>query len=121
MRRSTTAPGSAQCLQPGGEIRRLADHRLFLGLADPDEVADHDQPARDTHTDPQRLLRDPEGPTSIHDGKTGPNSALSIVFVRRGIAELHEYTIAHIFDDETLKSSELSRQRSPMIRADHLA
>ena len=109
-----------ESLQPGGEVRRFADHRPFLGGADPDEVADHDQPGRDSDTDPQHLLRDHEVPDSVHDGKTGPNSALSIVFVCRGIAEVHEYPVAHVLGEKTVKAAN-GLGNAVVIRADHVA
>ena len=109
-----------ESLQPGGEVRRFADHRLFLGGADPDEVADHDQPGRDADTDPQRLLRDHEMPDSVHQSKTGPNSPLSIVFVCRGIAEVHEYPVAHVLGEKTVKAAN-GLGNAAVIRADHVA
>ena len=39
----------SQSLKPRGEIGCIADHRLFLGGALADQVADHDQAGSDAH------------------------------------------------------------------------
>ena len=44
-------------LQPGREVRRLADHRLLLRRALADQLADHDQAGRDADPGRQRLAR----------------------------------------------------------------
>ena len=42
-------------LQPRREVRRLADHRLLLGRALADQLADHDQAGRDADPRGERL------------------------------------------------------------------
>ena len=51
----TTAFG--QGLQPGSEVRRLADDRLFLRRSFADQIADNDQSGSDPHArlEPDRL------------------------------------------------------------------
>ena len=44
-------------LQARGQVRRLADNRLFLSRPRSDEVADHDQPSRNADTGLQRSTR----------------------------------------------------------------
>ena len=107
-------------LQPGGEVRRLTDHRLLLGGAGSDEIADHDQPGRDADTDPQRLLRGGEMPDSVHESKSGPNRPLGVVLVRRGIAEVHQHPVAHVLGDEAIEAAN-GLGNAAVIRADHVA
>ena len=51
----TTCPGSAERLQPGGEVGRLADHRLLCAAPSPDQIADHDEAGGDADPRGQRL------------------------------------------------------------------
>ena len=50
----TTLSGLGQGLQPGGQVRGLADDRLLAGRAAAQEVADHHEPGRDPDADAER-------------------------------------------------------------------
>ena len=50
----TSLPGSAETLQPGRQIRCLADDAAFLRLASADQVANHHQPACNTNSHRER-------------------------------------------------------------------
>jgi hypothetical protein len=59
-------------------------------------------------------------PDSVHDGETGPNSPLSIVFVCRGITEVHEHPVAHVLGYEAIEAAN-GLGHAVVIRADHVA
>ena len=106
-------------MQPGGEIRRLADHRLLLGGAGSNEIAYHDETGRDPDTDSQRHLWGRELPDSVHKGKASPNRPLSVVLMCCGIAEVHEHPVAHVLGNEPSGFCDLFGAAA-MIRADDL-
>ena len=75
-------PGSADRLQPGGEVGRLADHRLFLRGALADQVAHDDQPGRDPDPGGQRLAvavrsAAPPPPTTARPARTARSASSS--------------------------------------------
>ena len=53
----TTAARLGERLQPGREVRGLADHRLLPRRALADQVADHDEAGRDPDPRRERLAR----------------------------------------------------------------
>ena len=89
-------------LQTGGKVRRLAHNRLLLGRPRADEVANHHEPGRDPDTHLQgRAGRGGELRHRLDEGKPGPHSALGIILVGLGIAEIGEHAIAHVLGNES--------------------
>src|SRR5215475_5215527 len=90
-----------QRLEAGSKIRRLADDRLLLGRADADEVPDHDEPGGDADAHLQRNASGGLKPLHrLDEGEPSANSALRIMLVSLGIAEIGQYTVAHASGDE---------------------
>lgn len=52
--RDHDAVGLGQGLEPGGQVRRLADHGLLPCRAAAEQVAHHHEPGRDTDPGPER-------------------------------------------------------------------
>ncbi|MGY4573844.1 hypothetical protein ACVWY5_006914 [Bradyrhizobium sp. USDA 3256] len=106
-------------LQPSGKVRRFADHRLLLGSAGSNKITDNDQPSRDTDTNPQRLLHGRKRADRVHKYKTGADRPLSVVLVRRRIAEVHEHPVTHILGYKAIETAN-SLSNAVMICADHV-
>ena len=77
----TSVPGCGQRLQPGGEVRRLADDPALLRRARADQIADHDEPAGDAEPHVQRLRRR-EPADRVDDGEPGADRPLGVVLMR---------------------------------------
>ena len=96
--------GLGQTLQAGGEVGGLADHRLLLGRALADQVADHHDAGRDA--DPGRELdagtRSQRGDRLDHR-EGGADRALGIALLGLRVAEERQHAIAHIFGEVTLE------------------
>jgi hypothetical protein len=93
-----------QGLQPGGEVRRFADDRLFLRRAFADQIADDHQPGRDPDA---RLELDGLGiePTdSLDHPQPGPNRPLAIILMRSRVAEIDQNAIAHVLGDKAVEA-----------------
>ena len=75
-------------LQPGGQVGRLADHRLLLRRPLADQLADHDEPGGDTDPTGERRLAGAEPPDSSDNRKPRANGSLGLVLVRHGPAEI---------------------------------
>ena len=87
-------------LQPGRQVRRLADHRLLLCRALADQLADDDHAGGDA--DPRREgLRPPAAasPTASATRKARPHRPLRLVLVRLRTAEVGEHAVAHVLGD----------------------
>jgi len=111
LEQATCEPPCARCnhdcawlrqrLEASGKVRRLSDHRLLLCRSCSDQVADHNEAGRDADTNLQ-------GRTGIRgklrnrldQTEPGANSALSIMFMRLGVAEIGENAVAHVFGDK---------------------
>ena len=96
-------------LESGREVRRLADHRLLLGRALADQLADHDQAGRDADARGERqsflapaAQGQPgrvQGAHGLDQFQPGPDRPLGLVLVRPGPAEVGEHAVAHVFGD----------------------
>ena len=95
-----------QRLQPGREVRRLADHRLLLRRTLADQIADHDEPGGDADPGRKRLAAGVVEPR--HGRRTqrepGPHRPLGVVLVRPRPAEIGEHAVAHVLGDVALEA-----------------
>jgi hypothetical protein len=108
-------------LQPRGQVRRLADHRLLLCGAFADQIAHDNEAGGDA--DPNLELPDagrikPSDRGS--DLEAGTHGPLGNVFVGARIAEIDEYAVAHVFGDQTLEATN-RLSRTLVTGGDHLA
>ena len=115
------AAGLGQRLQPGGQVRGLADDRLLPGGPAAEQVADHDQPGRDADADPER---GPGRPLEVarrrHEREPGADRPLGVVLVRPRVAEVGQHAVAHVLGDEA--ALPLDRRRdAAVVGADQLA
>jgi hypothetical protein len=75
-------------LQPGGEVWRLANDRLFLRRAFADQIADDHQPGRDPDPRLQFNGSDVEATNRIDQTQPRPDRPLGIVLMRSRVAEI---------------------------------
>jgi hypothetical protein len=108
-----------QRLQPGSEVRRLADHAALLRGARADQIPDHDEPAGDAEPHIHRFGRG-EPADCIDHGEPGADRALGIVLMRLGIAEIDQHAVAHVLGDKTGKPGDRVGDAA-MVGADNLA
>ena len=108
-------------LQPRREVRRLADHRLLLGRALADQLADHHQAGRDADPRRQRLAAGvAELPDCLDDRKPGAHRPLGLVLVRLRPAEIGQHAIAHVLGDMPVPALD-HLGCSALVGADHRA
>jgi len=94
----TTVFGSAIPCRVWG----LADHRLLLGRARANEVADHGKPGRDPDTNLQgRAGHGRELRHRLHEGKPGLDGALGVMLVGLRIAEIGKHAVSHVLGDKS--------------------
>jgi hypothetical protein len=92
-------------LQSGCQVRSLTDNPPLLCLAGAGQIADDDEPGADPDANlklgsqAQLHRRD-----SFDQRQTGSDRSLAIVLVRLRIAEISQYSIAHIFGDKSLET-----------------
>ena len=109
---TTTGAGRGRLLQPGGQVRRLADHRLLPGRALADEVAHDHEAGRDPDPRRERLPgRGGEPGDGLDDRQAGPHGALGLVLVRPGPAEVGQHAVAHELGDVPVEARDLARDR----------
>ena len=113
------AAGLCERLQAGGEVRRLADHRLLLGAAVADQVADHHEPGRDAdpglepEVGPRRQRRD-----RLDQLEAGAHRPLGVALVGLRIAEVGEHAVAHVLGEMALEALD-HRGAAALIGGDH--
>jgi hypothetical protein len=125
--------GLGQSLQPGGQVRRLADHRLLLRRTFAEQVADHHQAGGDADAHLELVPGRPpaqggrsgdgghvEPPDRGDDVEAGADGALGIVLVGAGKAKINQHAVAHVFGDETVEAAN-RRRDTLVISADHRA
>ena len=97
------AAGLGQGLQPGGQVRRLADHRLLASRTAAQEVADHRDAGRDADPDPERSTGHGRAQLAHrrHDIEAGADRPLGLVLVGLRPAEVGQHAVAHVLGDET--------------------
>ena len=93
-----------QGLQPGGEVRRLTDDRLFLRRAFADQIADDHQPGGDPDARLELGGFDIEATDSVDHAQPRPDRPLGIVLMRPRVAEINQNTVAHVFRDKAVEA-----------------
>ena len=93
-----------QGLQPGGEVRRLADDRLLLRRAFADQIADDHQPGGDPDARLQLDGFDIEATDRVDHAQPRPDRPLGIVLVRSRIAEIDQHAVAHVLGDKAVEA-----------------
>ncbi len=88
-----------QALQPGGEVRGLADHPALLRRPSADQIADHGEPAGDAQPHAQIFSRR-QSADRLDYREAGAHRPLGIVLMRLRIAEINEHAVAHVFGDK---------------------
>jgi len=88
-----------QRLQPGGEVRGLADHSALLGRARTDQISDHDKAAGDTEPYAQRF-RCGQRADCGNDGEPRPHRPFGVVLMRLRIAEIDQHPVTHVLGDK---------------------
>src|SRR5690349_13682552 len=92
-----------QGLQPGGEVRRFADDRLFLRRALADQIAHHHQPGGDPDARLQPGRLDIETSTRVDQSQPRPDRPLGVVLMSARVAEIDEHAVAHILGDKPVE------------------
>ena len=116
--------GRCQSLQPGGNVGRVAQSQLLLPPATA-HGAHYYRPGM--HANPHRqphaaflLQADVQRSHSLHDAQPSPSSPLRVVFVRLGIAKVHQQAVAQILRDIPIKALD-HRRTSLLIGPHHVA
>ena len=92
-----------QGLQPGGEVRRLADDRLLLRRAFADQIADDHQPGGDADAGLQLDGFDIEAADGVDHAQPRPDRPLGIVLMRSRVAEIDQHAVAHVLRDKAVE------------------
>ena len=102
--------GLGQPLQPGRQVRGLADHGALARLLVPDQIADHHASSRDPDPGGERPAgRRGDAGHDRGDGEPGPDGAFGLVLVRLGPAEVGQHPVAHVLGDVALEAGDLAR------------
>jgi hypothetical protein len=94
-----------KCLQSGGQVRSLSDHRTLLCFVAPDKISDYHLSRSNADSRGERLSYQ-----SRYGGghsQPGPHGALGRVLVRNGPTKIHQNTIAHILCDMSIEPCNL--------------
>jgi hypothetical protein len=105
-------------LEPSGKVRRVADHRLLLGRALADEIANDHEAGRDTDADFEWLRR-PEPSQARDDVEPCSQRALGVVLVGARKAKISQNAVTHELGNEPVISGDRSRT-SVLVGADDL-
>src|SRR5262249_11124819 len=99
-------PRLGQGLKAGCKVRRVPDHGMLPQRTLAAEVADHHQTARDANANRERFrgVRFELGNRG-NDIEPRPHGSLGIVFVRAGIAEIGQYSVAPELGEEAVIGS----------------
>jgi hypothetical protein len=108
-----------QGLQPGGEVRRLTDDRLFLRRSFADQIADDHQPGGDPDACLELDGFDIEATDSVDRAQSRPDRPLGVVLMRLWVAEIDQYAVAHVPGDEAVEPGD-NFGDSAVIRGDHV-
>src|SRR5262249_41374641 len=90
-------------LQPRREIWRLANDAVLLRLPPADEIADDDQPGRNSDTGLQGSARLDLG-HRFDQFEPRPYGSLGVVLMGSGTAKIHEGTAPHVSPHETIEA-----------------
>jgi hypothetical protein len=89
--------GVANFLQPGRQVRRLADHSSLLGFTRTKHIADNNKPGGDAYPAGERAGAALEQTNSLNQHQACANRMLGVVFVRLRVAEIGEHPVTHVF------------------------
>ena len=92
-------------LQPGGEVRGLADDPALLRRALADQIADHGEPGGDAEPHAQILSRRQSADRLDHR-QPGAHRPLGIVLMRLRIAEIDQHPVAHVLGDKAVEAAD---------------
>ena len=101
--------GHGERLQARGQVRRLADDRLFLGGAFAGQIADHHHSGRDADTNlkPGADISLEVG-HGVHQPQPRAYCLLGIILVRLRKAEISECPVSHVAgDDPTIRGDDV--------------
>ena len=101
----TSVFGRGQGLQPGGEVRRLADDPALLCGTLADQIADHGEPGGDAEPHAQILARRQSADRLDHR-QPGAHRPLGIVLMRLRIAEIDQHPVAHVLGDKAVEAAD---------------
>jgi hypothetical protein len=94
-----------QGLQPGGKVRGLADDPALLRRAFANQVANHGKPGGDA--EPHAQILSPRQLADRRDHRQpGAHRPLGIVLMRLRIAEIDQHTVAHVFGDKAVETTD---------------
>src|SRR5262249_20950365 len=114
-------PGLGQSLKAGRKGPRLPDHSVLAQCTLAAKVADHYDAARDADANRERV---PGARLELGNGgndiEPRPHGSFGIVFMREGIAEIGEYSVAPELGKEAVIRSR-NTGAGGMIRIDHSA
>jgi len=92
-----------QGLQPGGEVRRFADDRLFLRRAFADQIADDHQPGGDPDARLELDGFESEATHCVDQTQPRPDRPLGIILMRSRVTEIDQDAVARIFGDKAVQ------------------
>ena len=97
--------GCGQRLQPGGEVRRLADDAALLCRALADQIADHGEAGGDAEPHPQ-ILSCRQSADRLDHRQASAHRALRVVLMRLRIAEIDQHPVAHVLGDKAVEAAD---------------
>jgi hypothetical protein len=107
-------------LEARGEVRCLADDRLFLRRAFADQIANDHEPGGYPNARFRLDGFDIEAADSVDDAEPRPDRPLGIALMRPRIAELNQDAVAHVFGDKSVEPGD-DFSDGAVIGADDLA
>src|SRR2546423_8269599 len=110
-----------QGLQPRCEVWRLTHDTALAGFAGTDKIAHNDEACGNADAHPQTSARcSRHRPRGRHNLQTGTNRPLGVILMRLRVAEVGQYSVAHILGDKAIEAAD-RRRNVLVVLADHLA
>ena len=100
--------GRGKGLQPGCEIRRLADHGALLRLALAHRLADHHEPGRDPDPGREPMAARLKFAHGSGESEARPHRPFGVVLMRLRPAEIGQHAVAHELGDVALEAQGLA-------------
>ena len=88
--------GCSQRLEPGGEVRRLTNDRLLLRGTCPNQITDDHKSTGDPNACLELDRFDIEATDSVDSPQPRPDRPLGVILMRSRVAEINQYTVAHV-------------------------
>jgi hypothetical protein len=108
-------------LQSRGQIGCIADNRLLLRGALPDQITNDDEAGRDAHARGKLFVRTGlQAGHDLSDFQPSMHRARRVILMRAGKTEIGQDAVAHEFRDKTVVARHHARHRV-LIGADDLA